>query len=102
DSDQDRMPVGRRPRGLRSGNVAATAGDVLHIELLSELLRELLRGDPSEDVRWTARNERHDDAHWPRRVIEREGVLQGNESGGSGNLQKSAASFHGVPPRSPD
>ncbi len=69
------MPVGRRPRRLRGSNVAAAAGDVFHIELLSELLGELLRRDPSEDVGWTARNERHHNTHRPRRIIERERAL---------------------------
>jgi len=55
--------------------VAAAAGNILHIELLSELLGELLRRDPSENVGRTAGNERHDDAHRPRRIIERERAL---------------------------
>ena len=78
------MPVGRRPCGLRGADVAAAAADVLHVELLPELLGELLRRDPSEYVGRTARSERHDDAHRPHRIVERRRALPQDGSGRSG------------------
>ena len=72
DDEQHGVAVARRARDLRHADVAAGAGDVLDVELLAELLRQLLRDQPSGDVGHAARRERHDDLDRLVRILLRE------------------------------
>src|SRR5262249_33877179 len=65
---QQRMPVGYRPRGDFRPDVAASARAVLDDDLLAETLRQRLGNEPREQVRWTARNQGHDQPHGLRRI----------------------------------
>jgi len=54
-NDQHGVAVGWRPCALTHAEIAAGATYILHVELSSELLSQLLRGETREDVRRPAR-----------------------------------------------
>src|SRR5262249_36564612 len=97
--DEQRVAVRRRAGGLRRADIAGRAGDVLDIKLFAEMLGELLRGEPRENVGRAAGLERHDDAHRPRRPRLRRGVTREcRECGGTCQQLEnlSARSIHGA------
>jgi hypothetical protein len=62
------MPVGCCLRRLARADVRVGTGDILNIKLLSELLGKSLGDEPRNKVARSARRERYDHAHWPRRI----------------------------------
>jgi hypothetical protein len=74
--DQQRVAVGRGLRRASGADIAASASEILDVELRLHLLRELLRQEAGENVSRTARREWHDHAHRPRRIIERGGGVR--------------------------
>src|SRR5262249_3019209 len=60
------IAVGSGPRRLARADVAGGTGDILNIELLSEMLGEFLSGDPREDISAAAGSEWHNHTHRPR------------------------------------
>ena len=99
------MPVGQCLRRLAGADVRVGTGDILNIELLSELLGESLGNGPRKNVGRSAWRERHDHAHRPGRIIERQRALWASESGsrGSGELKElTARANHDVPPTAYD
>ena len=46
---------------MAHAEIAASAGDVLNVELFTEFLRQFLRHQPSDDVGDASGRERHDD-----------------------------------------
>jgi len=69
--DEDGVAIGRGPRSLRGADGAACTREVLNVELLGELFAKLLRQQTGEHVVRAARCKWHNDAHRPRRVVER-------------------------------
>src|SRR5215467_3081023 len=59
--EQDGVAIARRTRGLAHAEIAASAGDVLDIELFAKFLRQFLRHQPCDDVGDAGGRERHDD-----------------------------------------
>src|SRR5262249_28589170 len=59
--EQDGVAIARRARGLAHAEIAASAGDVLDVELFAEFLRQFLRHQPSDDVGDASGREWHDD-----------------------------------------
>src|SRR6516162_7897472 len=100
ESEQQRIAVGRCPRGLARADVAGGAGNVLDIELLPEMLAELLRHQPRECVGHATWREGHDRTYRPRRIGLRQRVARhGWHQGSTGcQMQKSTTrNFHDVP-----
>src|ERR1700733_14704477 len=58
--NEDRVTIRRRPRGLTSADIAAGAGDILDIELLSHPIGKLLRDQTPTDIGRAARRIWHD------------------------------------------
>jgi hypothetical protein len=99
--EEDGVAVGRRFRHLGGADVSRRAGDVLDIELLAELLRELLRHQPPESVGHPAGRKRHHGAHWPIWIgLRPSAARQARQRGGArGQMEKFAAGkFHLLPP----
>src|SRR5215831_4397785 len=55
------VAIARKARGLAHAEIAASAGDVLDVELFAEFLRQFLRHQPCDDVGGASGRERHDD-----------------------------------------
>lgn len=90
---QQRVAVGGRIDHGLGADIAAGAGTVLGDEGLAKPVREPLPDQPRRDVDAAARGKARDDAHRPRRIVERErGVRQGRQSGTKARqLQEAAA-----------
>jgi hypothetical protein len=69
--EADGVAVGRRGQHVLHADIAAGADVVLDDELLAELFRQVLAEDARDGVVGAAGGERHDEAHRPRRIIER-------------------------------
>ncbi len=65
---QDGVAVARRARRGAHADIAAGAREGFHVELLFEILRKFLRHQARRGVRLSARADRHDHAHRPRRI----------------------------------
>src|SRR5215831_17163584 len=59
--EKDGVAIARRTRGLAHAEIAASAGDVLDVELFAKFLRQFLRHQPCDDVGDASGRERHDD-----------------------------------------
>src|SRR5262249_17423602 len=96
--DEYGMSVGCCLRRLARADVCVGTGDILNIELLSELLGESLGGEPRKNVGRAAGREGYDHTHRPRRIIERRcDARHGREHGSTcGQMQKmpSVGKFH--------
>src|SRR5262249_18507345 len=66
--NEEGVAVRCRTRRLGGTDIAGRACEVLDIELLAEMLGELLRGEPRENVGRAARREWNDHADRPRRI----------------------------------
>ena len=81
-ADEQRVAVRRCARCDLRADERAAARPVLHHEGLSEVLREALGEQASDDVITAARRARHDDAHRPGRILLCEcGARRENERG---------------------
>src|SRR5215208_3772994 len=97
--DKDRIAVRRRLRRATRTDIAARAGHILDVELLAEPLGQLLCDKPPDRVSLTAGRKRHDNAHWPGRVLlrprnARDRWQRGSARGQTENI--SAGKFHHV------
>src|SRR5262245_4566594 len=86
------MAVRRRARRLRGAHIAGRAGDILDIKLLAEVIGELLRGEPRENVGRAAGLERDDDTHRPARPALRPRAARGGRQGGRAHPQMQKSS----------
>src|SRR5262245_24008038 len=68
EGNENGVSIRHRTRYLAGCNVSAGSRYVLDIELLSQPLAQFLGSEPCEQVRRTARRERHYHAHRPHRI----------------------------------
>src|SRR6266511_3319569 len=88
--DEDGVAVRRRLRRAPDPDIAARAGDVLDVELRTQLLRELLRHEAGEHVGRTGGRVRNDDAHRSRGIGLCADDARSEHGGSGGEMQKSA------------
>src|SRR5215472_1825930 len=86
---KDRVAIGRCVRRLPHAGIAASAGDVLHIELLARSFRQLGGDQPGDYVGRAACSKRHNDLHGP------VGVIAGSLSLGGGGSRPDKRRCHG-------
>src|SRR5215470_2823994 len=100
-SNEDRVAIGRRQSRSAHTDIAAGTADVLDVELLSNLLRQLLCDDAAENIGVPAWPERNDHTHRARRIGLRPcDARQGRQRGSAGGqINKiSAGKFQLQPP----
>src|SRR5947199_125777 len=90
--DQEGVTAGHRVRDDRGPDVAGAARAIVHDELLLEPLGECLSDQARDDVGGNSGRVGDDNAHRPRRIIEREGKARQRPGYGraGGELQKLA------------
>src|SRR5208282_5831152 len=98
-SDQEqRVAVGRRTHDCRRGDIAAGAGPILDDEWLAKSLRQRLTEQARDDVRRAPGIKADDEAHRPRRIVERRCDVRQCGRGGDARQQKMqkfpAGKFH--------
>ena len=101
DGDQQRVAVRRRLGGHFGGDIARGARPIVDDELLAEVLGQPLAHQPPGDVGPDAGREADDDAHRPRRIVERpRRAWHDRQRGGTGcETQKlTARKFHRLSP----
>jgi len=89
--DEDGVAVRRRLRRAPDPDIAARAGDVLDVELRTQLLRELLRHEAGEHVGRTGGRVRNNDAHRSPGIGLCADDARSEHGGSGGEMQKSAA-----------
>ena len=99
---EQRVAVRRRADHGLGRQIGAGAGLVLGDKLLAEAIRQRLRDQARGNVGRTARRVADDEAHRPRRIIQRRRGARQNRHGGSARCQlqnATAVQFHGGSPR---
>ena len=69
--EADGVAIGRRRQNVLHADIAAGADVVLDHDRLAELLRQILAEEARDGIVGSAGGERNDEAHRPRRIIER-------------------------------
>ena len=88
--EADGVAVGRRRQHVLHADIAAGADVVLDDELLAELFRQVLAEDARDGVVGAAGGERNDEAHRPRRIVERVGWAAGDKKANSNASRRAA------------
>jgi hypothetical protein len=88
---KQRIAVRGRARGRGDAEIAAGAGEILHIELLPQALREFLRKQPRGGVIGATGGDRHDHADRTRRVGLCAGGARQRRSSDPGHSEELAA-----------